>query len=200
MSRVLSGLKCQRCIRGAHYWRNNTQLSIRYTAYRDTGRYAAFVRFVRRRLARVYPRISSRRYTGARGSLTACVYRRLYLARAITSPSATDRTNERANEQASKRASGVNEPSRAKSCGRGSAKRRGAFSISSQPVTLRPRSHGVYIPSHATRYPVRSPSPFFHRTIARPYSRRAAPRDDHNASAAASRPLTVVCSSVFSAT
>lgn len=103
---------------------------------------------MRRRLIRVYvyPRISSRRYTGARGSLTACVYRRLYLAWAITSPSATDRTSKRS-KRASEPANGVNEPSR--------ELRRGAFSISSQPVTLRPRSHGVYIPSHATRYPVR---------------------------------------------
>lgn len=98
---------------------------------------------------------------GTRGSLTACVYRRLYLARAITSPSATDRTNERMNEQASKEASeqtnGENETSRAESYG----------SISNQPVTSRPRSHGVYIPSHSTRYPVRSL--FFHGTVVGSY-------------------------------
>lgn len=76
--------------------------------------------------SRVYPRILTRRYT-ARGSLTACVYRQLYLAQAIASPSATDRTD------------GVNEPQQ-------------RASISSQPVTLRPRSHGVYPPwSHALR-------------------------------------------------
>jgi hypothetical protein len=44
-----------------------------------------------------YPRIPTRRYTarGSGGSLTACVYRQLYLDRAIASPSATDRTSVR---------------------------------------------------------------------------------------------------------
>jgi len=53
----------------------------------------------------------------ARGSLTACVYRQLYLARAITSPSATDRTNEQTNKRVSERASERAKPSRAEICG-----------------------------------------------------------------------------------
>lgn len=75
-----------------------------------------------------------------RGSLTACVYRQLYLARAIASPSATDRPNERA----------------------------AAARQHQQPTRniTRPRSHGVYPPGpmlHELSRTIRtrrSPSPF----------------------------------------
>lgn len=101
--------------------------------------------FVRQRFvpllksSRVYPRIPTRRYTARREArLTNC----LCLSPAIFSPgycfAECDRPTVRTNE----RTDGVNEP-------------RQRASISSQPVTLRPRSHGVYPPVPCcTRYPV----------------------------------------------
>lgn len=111
---------------------------------------AAYVySFVRRRFvpllksSRVYPRIPTRRYTARREArLTNC----LCLSPAIFSPgycfAECDRPTDRPNERTNERTDGVNEP-------------RQRASISSQPVTLRPRSHGVYPPVPcSTRYPV----------------------------------------------
>lgn len=120
----------------AHYWRMG-QPSIRYTlgVSRRKSRCVCAVCAPSSRTSRISKDIVAA-LQGTRGSLTACVYRRLYLARAITSPSATDRTNERTSERTER-------PSRAESHG---AVRRQRASISSQPVTLRPRSHGVLYP------------------------------------------------------
>lgn len=109
-----------------------------------------------------------------RGSLTACVYRQLYLARAIAS--LAERQTVRRSERA--------EPSWAGVVRQSTSINSSSSSNGSQPVTLQPRSHGVYpASSHTTRYPV----PFV-----RPYGR---PRHSTGASLPVPRSMNLSCSS-----